>query len=98
MSAVLSIVEPGTEAPAVDELTAWIQELEETLPPVMSPRTLGEVAEVSLPTLTRWRKTWPNGECLGPAFSTPAGTNMVRYFRGDVARWMADSHVSRGAR
>jgi len=95
MSAVIELAARRAEsaAPAAD-LPEWVRDLIESLPPVMAPRTLSDAIEVSVPTLTRWRKTWPNGERLGPAFSTPPGTNMVRYSRLDVARWFAASHVS----
>ena len=73
--------------------SSYVSDLIAALPPVMSPRTLSEATEFSTPTLTRWRKTWPNGKCIGPAFSTPPDTNAIRYSRSDVARWLADSHI-----
>lgn len=58
------------------------------LPPIMSPQTLGQHIELDPKTLERWRKTWPAGECLGPAWSNPPGTKFYRYYRRDVLAWI----------
>lgn len=74
------------------ELPEVVRDLIADLPPIMSPRTLSEATEYSIAALARWRKTWPTGDCLGPAFSTPPGTNSIRYARLDVARWFASGY------
>lgn len=66
----------------------------EDMPVVMSPRTLSEYSEISVTTLQRWRMTWPDGDCTGPAFFEPAGAHMVRYSRADFAAWLHASRVS----
>ena len=64
----------------------------ESMPILMSPKTLAEQIEVSVAALSKWRKTWPNGDRIGPAFSTPRGTNLIRYARPDVISWLNESH------
>lgn len=93
MSAVIELSAHRAEATEQEELPEWVRDLMADLPPVMSPRTLSEATEYSIPTLTRWRKTWPSGKRLGPAFSSPPGTNSIRYARIDVARWLATWRV-----
>ena len=61
----------------------------EDMPVLMSPKTLGEILEVSAASLSAWRKTWPDGKRVGPAFYTPPGTNMIRYSREAVLEWLA---------
>lgn len=90
MSATEVTVEENTAA------SDWLTEVIASLPPIMSPRVFGEAVDISVPTLTRWRKTWPAGDRLGPAFIEPEGGNMIRYARGDVARWLKRGHIAKG--
>lgn len=61
------------------------------LPAVMSPKELSREIDISIPGLARWRQTWPDGDRVGPAFSNPPGTNIVRYAGSDVAAWLNSS-------
>ncbi|QAB17103.1 hypothetical protein Leucomu_03480 [Leucobacter muris] len=96
MSAVIELADHRAPTPVrvddLSELPEWVRELVAELPPVMSPRTLSEATEISVPTLARWRKTWPKGECVGPPFSAPAEANMVRYFCRDLVSWLLKTY------
>jgi len=96
MTGVVMIAQ--AEAPQLDEEVAATGLVEllglEDMPLVMSPKTLGEILELNVMTLLRWRKTWPLGDRLGPAFFEPEGMNMIRYSRKDVVEWLRTAHVS----
>lgn len=55
----------------------------EALPVAMSPKTLAAALEVTPMTLHRWRR-----DKVGPRFTQPAGSGLVRYLRDDVVAWL----------
>ncbi len=70
----------------------------EDVPPVMSPKTLAGVLEVTPLTLQRWRDAsraaaLKGGGMVGPAWSEMPGSNVIRYTRSDVLAWLASNRV-----
>ena len=63
------------------------------MPEIMSTQSLATHLELDPKALERWRKTWPNGERLGPQWLRPPGTKLYRYYRRDVIEWL-DSGLS----
>lgn len=72
-----------TALPMADIVEQPASEATLDLPPVMSPKTLAEVLEVTPKTLERWRdaKTGPR------ALKLP-GSSLIRYTRTDVLAWL----------
>jgi hypothetical protein len=60
----------------------------EGVPAVMSPKTLGDLLELSPRTLERWRL-----EKTGPAYHSLPGSSLIRYSRADVIAWLAAARV-----
>ncbi|MEV7875184.1 helix-turn-helix domain-containing protein [Microbacterium sp. NPDC089188] len=54
----------------------------------MSPKTLGDLLEVSSRTLERWR-----AEKVGPAYFSLPGSSLIRYSRADVVAWLTAARV-----
>lgn len=57
----------------------------EDVPPVMSPKTLAGVLEVTTLTLQRWRDRKE-----GPLWIAIPGSNVIRYTRADLLAWLAE--------
>lgn len=60
----------------------------EDVPAVMSPKTLGELLEMSPRTLERWRDMK-----VGPAYFSLPGSSLIRYARADVVAWLNAARV-----
>ena len=65
----------------------------EDLPPVMSPKTLAEIFEVTPKTLERWRDAES-----GPTWHKFPGSSLIRYTREDVVSWLASCRAAGEAR
>lgn len=79
---LLAFPQPTTEA--VPALPAGFEDV----PAVMSPKTLGELLEMSPRTLERWRDMK-----VGPAYFSLPGSSLIRYARADVVAWLAAARV-----
>jgi len=77
LAAVTPITSPAPADPA-PVLTGF-----EDVPPVMSPRVLAELLDVTPKTLERWRDAG-----TGPAFRRLPGSSLIRYTRTDVVTWL----------
>lgn len=60
----------------------------EQMPPVMSPKVLAELLEVTPKSLERWRDAG-----TGPAWLKLPGSSLIRYRREDVVAWLDAARV-----
>ncbi|KIP88774.1 hypothetical protein RU09_14720 [Microbacterium sp. MEJ108Y] len=61
----------------------------EDVPPIMSPKTLAGILEVTTLTLQRWRD-----RNEGPVAISIPGSNVIRYTRTDLLAWLAEHRVA----
>ncbi|WP_313366647.1 helix-turn-helix domain-containing protein [Microbacterium sp.] len=59
------------------------------VPPIMSPKTLAGVLEVTPLTLQRWRD-----RNEGPVWIAIPGSNVIRYTRADLLAWLAQHRAA----
>lgn len=74
----------STELEQLDNATGFSD-----VPPIMSPKTLAELLEVSTKTLERWRDARARDGMTGPAWHKLPGSSLIRYSRADVVAWFA---------
>lgn len=67
------------------------------VPPIMSPKTLAEMLEISTKTLERWRIERGRDGKTGPAWHKLPGSSLIRYSRADVVSWFTSCREAEAA-